>query len=210
MKTAPTLQTIALTDTSEQPWRNGGGSTRELLAWPAGAGAEGGRVGTGAAPDAWRVRVSVARIAHDGPFSAFPGVQRWFTVLAGAGVRLRWARGSVDLVQGSDPVHFDGGDAPGCAPLDGPTLDLNLMLRGSGGMQPVRAGEPWHAPGAAWRGVYARSALQRHGDAGVQPLAADTLAWAEADASPWRAERGDPAAPLEAWWLHLQGSSEGS
>ena len=61
--------------TPPQPWRNGGGVTRELLAWPDGGD--------------WRVRVSVADIDADGPFSAFPGVERWFAVLEGAGVALR-------------------------------------------------------------------------------------------------------------------------
>ena len=51
-------------------WRNGGGRTRELLAWPDAAD--------------WKVRVSVADVESDGPFSAFPGVQRWFAVLEGA------------------------------------------------------------------------------------------------------------------------------
>lgn len=195
MKTAPSLHTMALAAAPEQPWRNGGGTTRELLAWPAGAGAEG-----------WRVRVSVARIDRSGPFSAYPGVQRWFAVLAGAGVQLRWAERSVDLAPGDEPLHFDGAGTPGCALLDGPTLDLNLMLRGSGGMQPARAGEPWCAPGAAWRGLYSRSALRLHAAGGLHPLAADTLAWAAGDVTPWQAEAEDAAEPLQAWWLHLEGS----
>ncbi|MEO8526020.1 MAG: HutD family protein [Caldimonas sp.] len=49
-------------DTAAQPWRNGGGVTRELLAWP----------GVGD----WCVRVSIADIEADGPFSTFSGVQR--------------------------------------------------------------------------------------------------------------------------------------
>ena len=68
------LKHVRVVDTAPQAWRNGGGSTRELLAWPAGAD--------------WRVRVSVAEIGADGPFSAFDGVERWFAVLSGAGVVL--------------------------------------------------------------------------------------------------------------------------
>ncbi|OYU94699.1 MAG: histidine utilization protein HutD, partial [Burkholderiales bacterium PBB5] len=45
-----TLHRVELETTSPQPWRNGGGTTHELLAWPPGA-------------PAWLVRVSVARIA---------------------------------------------------------------------------------------------------------------------------------------------------
>jgi environmental stress-induced protein Ves len=41
------------------PWKNGGGVTRELLAWPGGGD--------------WQVRISVAEIEADGPFSSFPG-----------------------------------------------------------------------------------------------------------------------------------------
>ena len=61
-----------------QPWRNGGGVTRELLCLPAGSGND------------WTLRISVADIDADGPFSPFPGVTRWFAVLDGAGVRLRF------------------------------------------------------------------------------------------------------------------------
>lgn len=57
-----------------QPWRNGGGTTRELLAWPRGA-AE------------WQLRISVADITRDGAFSRFDGIDRGFAVVDGAGVR---------------------------------------------------------------------------------------------------------------------------
>jgi uncharacterized protein len=55
---------VRTADVPAQPWRNGGGVTRTLLARPRG--------------DAWQVRVSVADVAVNGPFSRFPGVERWF------------------------------------------------------------------------------------------------------------------------------------
>ena len=64
------FQCIAQADVMPQAWRNGGGQTRELLAWPHGAD--------------WSVRISLADIEADGPFSPFPGVQRWFAVRAAA------------------------------------------------------------------------------------------------------------------------------
>ena len=67
-----TAHTITVDSAPVTPWRNGGGVTRELLAWPN--------------PADWRLRISVADIAADGPFSAFPGVRRWFTLLSGEGV----------------------------------------------------------------------------------------------------------------------------
>lgn len=116
-----------------QPWKNGGGVTRELLRWPA-EGVGGGD---------WRLRLSVADIAADGPFSAFPGVTRWFAVLAGEGVVLTLPDGEHTLRPGDAPLCFDGAAAPGCRLLDGPTVDLNLMLQGlDGALMVARAGGP--------------------------------------------------------------------
>ena len=113
-----------------QAWRNGGGRTRELLVRPAG-------------PD-WKVRVSLADIDADGPFSAFPGVERWFVVVQGAGVVLQFAGVERVVRWGDAPLCFDGELAPACALINGPTRDLNLMLRGGvGAMRAVRHSEPW-------------------------------------------------------------------
>ena len=65
-----TPRIVALADVPPTAWKNGGGVTRELLAWPPG--------------DDWQVRISVAEITADGPFSSFPGVARWFSVLEAA------------------------------------------------------------------------------------------------------------------------------
>lgn len=120
---------------AEQPWRNGGGRTRELLAWPT--------------PDHWQLRISRAAIEASGPFSAFAGVQRWFVVLAGKGVVLRMPTPDGHtrdhhLFPGHAPLHFDGGLAPYCQLEDGPTLDLNLMCRdGYASMHSVEPDAPW-------------------------------------------------------------------
>lgn len=106
---------ITLDEVAATPWRNGGGVTRELLAWPS-------------ASD-WALRISVAEVARDGPFSSFPGVQRWFAVLSGSGVRLTVAGEVRELTAGSPPFQFDGGVDTGCQLLAGPTRDFNLMLR---------------------------------------------------------------------------------
>jgi uncharacterized protein len=137
------MQLIHAEHIAPQAWRNGGGQTRELLAHPAGAD--------------WHVRVSLADIRADGPFSAFPGVQRWFTVVQGPGVRLSFAEG--DRLQREDdaPLNFDGARAPGCTLLNGPTRDLNLMLRGvTGTMSAALAGATWEAPHYGWRAFFSR------------------------------------------------------
>jgi environmental stress-induced protein Ves len=106
-------QVVRFDDVAPQPWRNGGGVTRELLAWPNAAD--------------WQVRISVADITADGPFSSFPGVDRWFAVLMGEGV---WLGQPPRAVRGADDaVGFSGESAPDCRLIAGATRDLNLMLR---------------------------------------------------------------------------------
>lgn len=97
------------------PWRNGGGTTCELLALVASdaTGAE--------ANHAFDARVSLATIAQPGPFSAFPGIDRQITLLDGRGVRLAAQDGAVDhrLEQALVPFAFDGGIALDAAWADG-------------------------------------------------------------------------------------------
>jgi environmental stress-induced protein Ves len=71
------LQHFALPQVPAQPWKNGGGQTRELVCQPAGASLQ---------DFDWRI--SVATIAASGPFSSYPGVDRSITLLAGDGVLL--------------------------------------------------------------------------------------------------------------------------
>ena len=125
-----TLQIVRFEDVKPQPWRNGGGVTRELLAWPN--------------ADNWVMRLSVADIERDGPFSAFVGIDRWFAVLTGSGVRLGASQRAV--VEGDAPVYFDGAAAPACTLIDGPTRDLNLMIRRDtavGWIKRVASGVAW-------------------------------------------------------------------
>lgn len=114
---------IRADDIAATPWKNGGGLSRDLLFWPS--------------VDAWQVRVSLADITRDGPFSPYPGVERWFSVVEGDGVELQFADGSRVQRRGETPLCFDGAAAPGCRLLAGNTRDLNLMLQGvRGTLQP--------------------------------------------------------------------------
>lgn len=108
-------QIVHLGDVAASPWRNGGGLTRELVAWP----------------DSWDWiwRMSVAEVDRGGPFSRFAGVQRWFAVLGGAGVRLNIGAQMDELTCNSAPLCFDGAAPVDCELLGGPTQDFNLMLR---------------------------------------------------------------------------------
>lgn len=170
-------------DVAPQRWRNGGGFTRELLARPEGPH--------------WQVRVSVADVEADGPFSAWPGVTRWFAVVKGAGVELDVVGQRRQLRRGDAPFAFDGASATHCRLLDGPTQDLNLMLRGvAGAMALVVDGEPCPLPaGAAW-GLYALAAGCCAG-IDVPPHA---LLWSdEAPAAPVFVAAQRPAAAVGYW-----------
>jgi environmental stress-induced protein Ves len=127
---------LALDAVAPTPWRNGGGLTRELLTWPADA--------------AWNARISVADVDADGPFSSFPGVERWFAVIAGGGVDLDFGDANERMTPDAAPLRFDGARAPMCRLLDGPTRDLNLMLRGARGAMIAAADHrPWSPAGQA-------------------------------------------------------------
>jgi environmental stress-induced protein Ves len=185
------LQVIELASVTPQTWRNGGGVTRELLTWPPGSQAD------------WLLRVSVAEIERDGPFSPFPGVQRCFAVLEGAGVVLGLPGGERRLTRESPPLDFDGADAPACRLVEGPTRDLNLMGRASAGrigMRPAAAGED--SPAASrWLGLYAASpAVLKQRDGSALCLAPHSLAWGECPGQAWQvaAQAGHV---LRAWWL---------
>ncbi len=183
-----TLHRVLLADCPAQPWRNGGGITRELLAWPPGQAD-------------WQLRVSVARIDRDGPFSAFPGVRRCFAVAHGAGVTLDLARGRRALTVDDDALEFDGEDAPECHLLEGPTEDINLMARRDAGRPRLQRARPGSVIGGElrWRGLLAASAVRLQIEDRTEPLRAGTLVWSDSvDGAAWTLHDG-----ALAWWLSL-------
>ena len=137
---------VELAQVAPSPWRNGGGVTRELAAWPD-------------AQD-WVWRMSVAQVERGGPFSRFDGVRRWFAVLSGAGVRLELDGLSQELTRGSAPLAFDGATPVDCRLIDGATQDFNLMVRGDRPAQMTRLAGIHHltATEATTVAVYALSA----------------------------------------------------
>lgn len=111
---------IPTTQWQRQPWKNGGGVTHEIWRDPAPTDT----------PDtsAFAVRVSCAEVASDGPFSAFPGVDRTILLLEGAGFSLRRSDGArADVHTISAPFAFSGDEAWTCTLVAGPVRDLNIM-----------------------------------------------------------------------------------
>ena len=101
------------------PWKNGGGSTTEIAAAPEGASLE-----------TFDWRISMARVASDGPFSSFPGIDRTLAIVKGNGMILTIGSDApVTLSSGTEPVSF-AGDTPTSARLtNGEIIDLNIMTR---------------------------------------------------------------------------------
>jgi len=178
----PASITVRTSEVASQPWRNGGGVTRTLLVRPRG--------------DRWQVRVSVADVAVNGPFSRFPGVQRWFAVLEGAGVVLTIGSTEHSLDVDSDAFAFRGDVAVRCRLVDGPTRDLNLMLNGvPGSMRRVVAAEAWRPAGREC-GLYATTAGPCDATAPAEhaPMPAHALRW-------WPEAPETIAFAGEGWWL---------
>jgi environmental stress-induced protein Ves len=101
------------------PWRNGGGETMEVAVSPPGAGL-----------DEFDWRVSMARVASDGPFSLFPGIDRTLMITDGRGIRLAIdGFEPVELTADSEPLSFPGDVAASASLIGGSVLDLNVMTR---------------------------------------------------------------------------------
>jgi environmental stress-induced protein Ves len=110
------MQLIRQSEFRSTRWKNGGGITREAICVPASG-------------DPFRWRVSVAHIDQSGPFSDFAAYNRIMVLLRGGGVALKFSNGDERLLRKvGDVAEFDGAIATFCELLDGPCVDLNLMV----------------------------------------------------------------------------------
>lgn len=179
---------VRLDAVGAQPWRNGSGVTRELLAWPS--------------AQHWSIRVSVADIDADGAFSRFADTQRWFAVIDGDGVELTIDGDRRCVRRGDAPLVFSGEAMTDCRLLDGPTRDLNLMCRRGGGHATMRRAEAGavFAPRHGWRALFVAGAatLQIDGADALQ-LPPFALAWSDNARGAWRLDAA--AATPRAWWI---------
>jgi environmental stress-induced protein Ves len=111
------MRLIRPKDYRRMPWKNGGGETIEIAVFPKDADTSG-----------FDWRVSMAKVESEGPFSAFPGIDRTLTILDGAGLELS-VEGYPLTIVAAHPHSFPG-DLPTWAKLlDGPVTDLNVMTR---------------------------------------------------------------------------------
>ena len=112
------MRVLRAADLVPTPWKNGGGTTREIAVHPEGAGFDG-----------FLWRVSMANVAVDGPFSLFPGIDRTLILLDGDGITLARREQPPVTLKAGDHLDFRA-DIPIEARLVGAAVtDLNIMTR---------------------------------------------------------------------------------
>ena len=111
----PTSWTFSSEQARTVPWRNGQGTTREVIRVPD-------------RPD-WHWRLAVATSTTSAPFSAFPGVDRELLLLHGEALELRFRGGSATRLTPGERTRFAGENAVVGVPTSGATEQLNLMWR---------------------------------------------------------------------------------
>jgi uncharacterized protein len=168
-------QVISLAAAKEQVWRNGGGTTRELLAW--------NQPGS----NDWEYRISVADVHAAGPFSHFEHTQRHFCVLSGHGVDLLIDGAQHRVTKHSNALSFSGEAIVECSLINGPTSDLNFMVRTStesqllSGMIALKLGIPWVLSGIRSSGIFclqdSMCQWRRDGQTFELPIPANYLVW---------------------------------
>lgn len=110
------------------PWKNGGGTTSELYVRHE-AGFEG-----------FVLRISIATVSQDGPFSFFPGVERTLLILTG-GCVLRTPSGITTLRPSDLPFVFQGEEEVSCERISGTFNDFNVMINRTWGSAKVSRGK---------------------------------------------------------------------
>ncbi|MCO4256299.1 HutD/Ves family protein [Pseudarthrobacter cellobiosi] len=113
------MEIIRFAELRSEPWRNGGGVTRELASHPKAASAQDG---------AWDWRVSIADVSKAGDFSAFPGMERVLTVIDGE-LLLLTVDGAEHPLEKYRPFRFSGEAATHGALPTGDIRDLNVITR---------------------------------------------------------------------------------
>jgi len=103
---------------NRKPWNNGGGMTQDVWLWP-----------ETASQDGFDIRLSLASIETDGPFSLFPGIDRTITLVGGAPFVLYFGdtgEHRMDLLQ---PFSFDSVQTPSSRLNEGAASAFNVMTR---------------------------------------------------------------------------------
>lgn len=114
-------------DFKDMPWKNGGGTTRELF-----------RISHESEPDKFYFRISIAQVNQSSAFSVFPGIDRFLMLLEGKGFTLNFEdQSQVKLVNPFDSFEFEGEEKIQCELIDKNCLDFNVMTERGWGQSTV-------------------------------------------------------------------------
>lgn len=102
-------------------WKNGGGQTAEIALSPSHARFP---------EDPFLWRLSTAQMISNGPFSVFPGYNRFLLLIGKNPIKLKLAEEKLEITpQFNEPVHFKGEQKVHSELLEGPATDLNLIYQ---------------------------------------------------------------------------------
>ncbi|SQI42144.1 Various environmental stresses-induced protein [Leminorella richardii] len=109
-------QILRYGDYREMRWKNGAGTTREIVRYP-----EDG--------NDFQWRLSMATVSQSGAFSTYSGYHRLLSVLSGGGMRLHIDDAPPVSLRQFESVAFSGDSQVDSQLIDGPLLDFNLIYR---------------------------------------------------------------------------------
>ncbi len=112
------VRIVAAGEARRMPWKNGRGTTLELAT-----------DAPESDPAAWTWRLSIADVPERGPFSRFPGIDRWIACLAGEGLRLHRGRSVDEVPKHGVALAFAGEEKVDGEPRGRGVRDVNLLLR---------------------------------------------------------------------------------
>jgi environmental stress-induced protein Ves len=111
------LQHIPFADFATMPWKNGLGTTHDIMLLPLGSD-----------QNDFDLRFALSPIIKDGIFSAFQGIDRVINVFEGGVLRLDFGDAQVNLKPAQSHA-FDSGLTPVGYLVDGPVKVINVMAR---------------------------------------------------------------------------------
>jgi environmental stress-induced protein Ves len=123
--------------------------------------------------------------------------------VTGTGVILGLGGAQKRVCFGDEPLRFDGGAAPACRLIDGPTRDLNLMIRGGTGAMQGANDEEWKGD-APFRALFTAVPGRWSNGQASRDVPVHTLVWDDAAAGEsWRFKAHTPVA-TPGWWIIVE------
>ena len=191
------IRILSPNDYRVMPWKNGGGTTTEILIHPEGAGWED-----------FEWRVGIAEVRQSGPFSSCPGSDRSILLLEcpkGSVMRLSVDGSEVELPPRRF-VDFKGESATSAMLLGAPVRDFNVMSRRASvrherGFEKLGARESWpvEGDGAHFIHLVDGAATSICGNEIHSITAGTSLLLTEGDAGTLRADSG----PINFVWARF-------